>query len=293
MTVKTKHKKSTLTKASEKESQEFQNPAEILRGIFLDRKGRNQAYSTRAFARDLGISQSLLSMVMSGKRPLTVKQAAQISVLLGFSKEDADRFLESTLLALPENSKALKHLRKSRRNSPRGTLFEPIYKNYEIERFKALSQWYHVAILDLTTTHDFKEDSHWIARRLGISPIEATDAVSRLLTLGLLLRIKGKLVKSTHRIYFPTQRSEPAIRSFHQQMIGKAMDQLELVDDASFEARQISAMTMAIPKSAWPEAKARIQKFQQELATFLGQGDCDEIYQMNIQMFPLTQKVEN
>ena len=39
---------------------DFQNPADFLRTVFLERKQRNLAYSSRAFARDLGMSQALL-----------------------------------------------------------------------------------------------------------------------------------------------------------------------------------------------------------------------------------------
>lgn len=262
--------------------------------MFLERKARNAAYSTRAFARDLGISQALLSLVLSGKRPLTVKQAAQMSVLLGFDKDQAQAFLETTLLALPENSKALKRLRRERRAAGATALpAKPHFIDYELERFKALSHWYHLAILDLTTTQGFVDDPVWIARRLGIGPVEARDARERLLTLGLLGidPATGGVFKRDTQIFFATRKSEGAVRAFHQQMIGKALDQLKRTDQASFDARQISAMTMAIPKSAWPEAKARIQKFQQELAALVTQGDCDEVYQLNVQMFPLTQAV--
>ncbi|MGK5087960.1 TIGR02147 family protein [Bdellovibrionota bacterium FG-2] len=267
-----------------------QSPAEFLRGLFLERKQRNLAYSTRAFARDLGMSQALVSLVMNGKRPLTIKQAAQISVLFGFSKEQAESFIENTLLALPANAKMAKRLRQAKL---KGENRAPVYKNYELERFKAIGQWYHLAILDLTTTKWFRSNLAWIARRLGISTIEARDAVTRLLDMGLLEQKDGNLHKTANKIYFATKRSEPAVRSFHQQMIGKALEQLQHTDDEAFDARQISSMTMAIPKSSLALAKERIQAFQKELATLLCVGDCDEVYQLNIQMFPLTKSTEN
>ncbi len=267
----------------------LQSPSDFLRALFLDRKERNLLYSTRAFARDLGMSQALVSLVMNGKRPLTIKHATQISVLLGFSKDRAESFIESTLLALPSNAKIAKRLRQAKL---KGVTHTPAYKNYELERFKAISQWYHLAILDLTTTKNFRSEMDWIARRLGISALEARDAVTRLLDMGLLEQKAGKFSKSSKQIYFATKRSETAVRSFHQQMIGKALEQLQKTDDASFDARHISSMTMAIPKSSLPLAKERIQKFQQELAALLCTGECDEVYQLNVQMFPLTKQDE-
>ena len=267
-------------------------PSEILREVFLERKSKNSAYSTRAFARDLGMSQALVSLVFNGKRPLTLKQATQISVLLHFPKDKAEQFIESALMALPENSKALKKIQRARRHGLAAQVAsEPLFINLEIERFKAISQWYHLAILDLSTTQGFVSDSVWISRRLNIGPIEARDAMDRLVSLGLARIENGMFCKAQSKIYFPTTRSEVAVRSFHRQMIGKALDQLGKTDETSFQARRISGLTIAIPRSRVEEAKRRIQEFEKELAAFATEGDCDEVYQLNVQIFPLTQAV--
>jgi cyanate lyase len=63
------------------------NAVDILKNIFQERINKNPKYSLRAFARDIGLSPSLLSMVMSGQRQLTAKQAAKISLKLKLSDE--------------------------------------------------------------------------------------------------------------------------------------------------------------------------------------------------------------
>ncbi len=261
----------------------LESPAKILRQIFLDRKERNAAYSSRSFARDLGMSQTLLSLVLNGKRPLTVKQAAQISILLELTSEDTERFLELTLLALPENSKGISKLRRQRKELPK-----PIFMDYAVERFKVISQWYHLAILDLTTTATFKNDQNWIAKRLGVSTYEVRDAIERLIALGFLEKTADSLRKVDSKLYFATQASESAVRNFHKQMIDKAKSKLDETRPADFAARDISSITMAVRKDRIAEAKTRIKKFQMELATFLTEGECDEVYQMNMQLFGLT-----
>jgi uncharacterized protein (TIGR02147 family) len=261
-------------------------PAETLRSIFLERKARNPTYSTRAFARDLGMSQGLLSLVLSGKQPLSVKQALKVAVLLELP--DVETFMQSVLMALPEDSKAVRLL-KRRQASKRHDGSSFVDRHVEqIEETKLISQWYHLPILDLTTNRGFKSDVHWIARRLGIGPIETRDAVDRLLKLGLLERREGKLRKTTQRIQFRTRDSQAAVRAFHKQMIQKALAQLEKSDAESFAAREISSMTIAMPRALWPECQRRIQKFQKELAEFASQGESDSVYQLNVQMFSLT-----
>ncbi|MGZ3806078.1 MAG: TIGR02147 family protein, partial [Pseudobdellovibrionaceae bacterium] len=165
-------------------------------------------------------------------------------------------------------------------------------KDYDVERVKILSQWHHVAILDLTTTKNFRFNIQWISERLGISAFEARDAVERLLELGLLEKKQNKLQKAESQIYFVTQKSEPAVRSFHKQMISKSILELDKTSDKDFEKREISSITMAVRSDRISEARKRIQSFQKDLAAFLTEGDCDELFQLNLQLFQLSKSVK-
>lgn len=233
------------------------------------------------------MSQALLSMVMNGKRPLTAKQAMQVSVLLGLDRAQAEQLLEWTLLALPANAKRTGRVESARaRRAER--VAQALFEDLGLEKFRVISQWHHVAILDLSTTRGFRDDPNWIAQRLGIETGEARTAIERLESLGLLTLQRGVLRKSREKVFFPTSRSAPEIRSFHQQMIERAREELQRTKEADFEARSISGMTMAIRLDRLDEAKRRIQNFQKEMAHFLTEGEREEVYQLNVQFFPLT-----
>jgi uncharacterized protein (TIGR02147 family) len=251
------------------------SPAEWLRGVFLDRKAKNGAYSTRAFARDIGMSQSLLSRVMSGKRPLTLKQITGIAILLNLGPEETQRLQENTLYWLPKNAKVSRMLReKMRKNGSAAGPLKPFF-DYDEEIFRTIAQWYHYAILELSETQNFKDDPNWIARRLGISPVEALDARNRLLSIGLLRKTESRILKTHHKFYVQTKRSTQAIRSFHKK---------------SFKKRDISGITLSVNPKQLAEVRKRIEKFQSELVDLLAQGKCTEVYQLNVQLFPLTQE---
>lgn len=269
-------------------------PADLLREEYFQRKANHPSYSVSAFARDLGISQSLLSLVFSGKRPLSLKQATQIVLLLDFPHQKAERFIECAILALPGNSKALKKIRRGYQKASGAQASRlPLFVDQELERFKILSQWYHLPILDLSTTRGFSSDPIWIARRLGISSVQAKDAMERLVQLGMASWRGGVFRKIHSKIHFPSGKSESFVRCFHQQMIGKALDELKRTGQGAFKAREISGTTVAIPKSRVEAASKMIQKFQQDFAAFVTEGACDEVYQLNIQMFPLTQSADS
>lgn len=68
-----------------------------LKSEFDSRRKRNQSYSLRAFARDIGISASTLSRIMNSKYILNAKLIYQILDRLQITKEVKDRviFFES------------------------------------------------------------------------------------------------------------------------------------------------------------------------------------------------------
>lgn len=68
----------------------------IIRELEL-RKQRNPLYSQRAFARDLGINQALLSRIMANKIILSRTQAQNILDQLGLTEDERKNFIESLL----------------------------------------------------------------------------------------------------------------------------------------------------------------------------------------------------
>lgn len=272
---------------------ENETPRELLLEIYQSRRSRNPSYSMRAFARDLGVSQAFVSQVLNGKRRLALKRAVQFSMTLGLADSECQPLLESVARESGNDPVAQSYLDQllSRRRPSRAPAALQSQR-LEADRFRSISQWYHAAILDLTTTRSFKSDIRWIARRIGITATEARDAVQRLVRLGLLEERDGVLVKTTLHLTVPTENSKSAVRQFHRQMIGKALDELEATDDQAFARRKISGTTMAVNSARISEARRRVDEFQRELAAFLTEGECDELYQVNVQLFPLTKAGE-
>ena len=74
-------------------------------------------------------------------------------------------------------------------------------------------------------------------------------------------------------------------------MIERASDSLETVLS---EERDVSAITLGVPESRLPELKERVARFHQELLASIGASTdpCDRVYQLNIQLFPLSRAKE-
>lgn len=268
------------------------SPAEFLRELFIARKERNPAYSQSAFARDLGASVPILSRVMSGRRPMSLKFGLQVTTALGLSERESNALLYSIVQHSSKKAKIsvrMRHrLEKDFEAQSHADSNGPLYTTVEIERFKAMSQWYHLAILNLTTTDGFQATPRWISRALGITNSEATDGLDRLLSLGLLTEVNEKIERTEKHLYIKTQKSESAMRKFHSQMIGKALVELAETGDDRFQKRLINGITFSCGPEHIEAIKERIDRCQDEILALAGTGKKTSVYQMNVQLFPLT-----
>jgi len=267
------------------------NPADTLKEAYLLRRERNKAYSLNAFAQDMGISKSFLSRVLSGERPVSMKLAIQISVALDFDEAQSRTLLFSVIQFSSKNAKISKKVkaRLQKEFEDSSEIAPIIYTTVDLERFKVMSHWYHFALINLTRIKGFKSTPTWIAKKLGITVLETRDAIERLIALDLLQEVDGILRASPHPfLNVKTQKSELAVRNFHEQMITKAKDELKKTSPEAFNRRLINGITFTCAKDQIELIKNKIDKFQDELLALIENSESEELYQMNVQFFPLT-----
>lgn len=256
----------------------METPSQYLKAALYDRIARNQAYSLRAFARDLGLSHTYLSLVINNKKNISAHQAAWMADVLGFEAEKKGRFIESTL---PSGRSRVKK---------KGL---ETFQNIEIDQLRYLSGWQHWALLDLTLTKDFEPDPRWIAKRLGISVSRVNETVDRLERLGLLERKGGKWKKVESHLAIPTTRSHSCMRQLHRELILKGVKSLASGKQSDYNARSISGAMIPTNPERLEQAKKKIAAFRRSLIRFLSEGESTEVYQLNLQLFPLTRRGKN
>lgn len=233
---------------------------QILRDIYAVRSA-NRAYSLRAFARDLGLSHTYLSLLFHDKKRLPASTLRSLSDKLGLSPERVEKVTEG-----------------------RGS---GDFSRLELDTFRLLYRWYYIAILDLVNLTGFTFTVPAIAAYLAIDPDEVREALATLKRLGILHQVKGKWIKSEERFSIVVPKSMEAIRAYHRQMIALALGELQLVGDHDFKQRDITGMTMPINPKRLAGAKRKIARFRRALEAYLTQGECTEVYQFNLQLFPL------
>ena len=264
-----------------------------LREELTIRVSKNPRYSLRSFATHLGIGPSALSLILSGKRSISTKLIERIFKTLELSSSEQKVFLESVL-----NEKKIKGLTrvspllKSKLKLTKVTTQKGIAHEVGLDEFRIISDWYHLAILELSSSKHFKPEHKWIAKVLNISEIEAKLAVDRLLKLELLEEKNGTLVKTNQKLDTKDKsKSSMFHRKRQKQILEKSIQSLE---NDPIEVRNHSGLTFCINPAKLDEAKARVQKFMWEMAEFLMEGNLERVYELNVSLFPLqAASVEN
>jgi uncharacterized protein (TIGR02147 family) len=237
------------------------------------RCARNPQYSLRAFAKFLGIDHATLSQLLRGKRALTARAILKLGTRLGLDRPAIDRYAthEASMAEYAEDEAVLDEVQQLA--SDTATI---------------IADWYHFAILELTRLRDFKTDSRWIARVLGITADEVNIALTRLTRLGLLEMVgrdrwidrAGDLTVSL------ADFNCAAVQRLSEQVRRLLVRALGTVQPGCCEH---SMTALALGTDRVPNVLERIARFRRELITLLEHDPVrDDVYQLEINFFPIT-----
>ncbi len=246
------------------------------------RRVKNPAYSANAFARDIGISKSFLSMLMSQKRSLDDRMAIKIARKLGWNLTRSKVF--RTLVQLERLTDP--ELRAELLGELERINVRPVSpKELDQATFNYVSKWYYFAILEMTALVQCQGTAEWFATRLKIPILEVALALKDLVEIGLLSFDGVKFKKQIAD--YASQRDIPSkhIQKFHQQILSRA--EISLMND-DVNARDFSCAIFAMKKSDLAFAKQEIHEFRRSLMSRLENiSDRDQVCCLAIQIFPI------
>ncbi len=252
------------TNSALKTAMRANNPAALLKMTLQERISRNPQYSLRAFAKATGISHTVLSLVLSGKRNLSKKATLKLAEYLELGPQQKQQLIKFHKGASPED-----------------------YDTIELDTFEIISDWYHYGILSLLELPNSQFDAKWISKQLSISLLMAKLAMERLVRVGLVAKDEnGKWSQSGKPLKIDNKISTVATRKFHKQLLMRAIDSIE---KDPIPVRDFSSMTFTLDPSQMEYARKRIQEFRRQLTAELEiKGNPTSVYNLTIQMYPIT-----
>jgi uncharacterized protein (TIGR02147 family) len=249
------------------------------------RHERNSNYSIRAFSRDLNVSISSLSEILSGKRNISYNICQKIFNKINWPATVRIEFMYSAAKKAKKQGLQRTHPEFKRILTHKDSvLFEAEKIDQEI--FISISEWYHIAILEMTFTENLKITStKVIANRLGVPNSLIRKAVLRLLELGFLEDDNGVLRKTHKSLSIAnTDKTNECLIKHQEKILKKATEKLRT---DPIELRNNSSMSMAIDPDKIPLAKKEIRLFLHKMSQILECGKQKKVYQLNVNLFSL------
>jgi len=246
----------------------------------------------RLFSRRAGFnSHSFLKQIIDGDRSASIAAAPKIAKGFDLSDKEGD-YLEllikfSLAESLAEKNKIYKKIVNSK---PRDKVSKIEKENYDL-----FSKWHIMAIREMVTMSNFKEDYSWISKNLlpNISAKEAREAIRLLLDHNFLKRDqKGKLIQEIPILTTGSEVDSLFILNYHVNLLNLVANSIQISSELW---RDVSSLSFVINRDQFEFIKTRVTDFRAELLQYIkdsekigaeGTVDTDShLYYLNLQLF--------
>ncbi len=255
---------------------------QILKNEYDHRRERNPSYSLRSFARDLNLSASRISEVLNNKGDLSSQSMMEIGARLSIPRDE----LLAIKAAMDLKKSTSEEVKQSAQKYLDNYNYQSKFLQLSEDTFRILADWYHYAILSAMEMNYFDGSVAFLSRVLRLDPKTTQEALDRMLANNMIRFHDGR--------YFPTGEvfstsndvQSKALKVAHRQTLEQAIQSLE---DVNIDLRDITSATICIDIDRLPEAKKMIRDFRRGLSRFLEAGKKNAVYNINIQLHPLSE----
>jgi uncharacterized protein (TIGR02147 family) len=265
---------------------DFLEYREFLRAFYEERKKRESWFSIRFIGGKVGMDPALVLKVFQGKRHIAEQYIPAFCRLCGLDKQDSKYF------------EALVAFNKARSDREAKKAFQRVlslrgFKSREIEKqqYEFYRKWYYNAVRALLSIMPRPVSARKIGMCLSpkITTRDAKEALALLEKVQLIeKRDDGSYVPKDRFITTGKSWRSIAIRDFQKESMRLGMESLDRHDK---EVRDISTVTVTIEKDRLDEARERIREFRKSIMQ-MASKKAKRVYQLNIQLFPLTETVK-
>jgi uncharacterized protein (TIGR02147 family) len=191
----------------------------FLQAELAERMQRNPKYSLRAMARALGLASSTLSEVINGRANFSTSTAHRVALALNLKDQETTYLCDLVQLESTRDPETRQMLTdRLRRNYPK----HRVASNLALDQFEQMSNWYHMAMLELPHLRGFKFTAENVAKTLGITKPSAQLAIERLKRLDLIeVEPSGVARRKSPHLKVSSPVKHQAMRKYYRQMLAK------------------------------------------------------------------------
>ena len=265
---------------------EYTDYRRYLRDFYAWAKVHKKGFSHRAFLGNAGMAGSAyLKRVMEGQHDLTSDSIPKFAKALDLTSQEK-LFFESLVSfnqaqTLADKDRFFKRLMDVK--SPHRTaILEP-------GQYEYYKDWYNVAIREILAFLPYKNNAAEIARHLtpAVPPGKVKKAIELLQRLGLITQgADGAWRASTALL-----KTDPSVQSLMIPRFHQAMGRLglEAIERYPKDERYLSGSTMSVSPKMYGVIIEKIRALRADILDYVASGeDPEQVYHLNLQLFPLT-----
>lgn len=235
---------------------------EILKDIFVQRVSNNPSYSLRAFARDLNLSVSYLSEVLTSKKILKATYIDQIILKLDLDENSATIFKESCLFE-NQGKSSLKEISK--------------------EDFNDINDPLVFALLSTFFLEDFVNDIDWISEKLRISQEKCHQLINALVEKDILEIKDGQITRKSLNYIVKNFSNPEKLREFHQKCLFQIDQSLTNMPS---EKIHLNHLSFAINPDKISTFREKTDKYLDEIEKLMETGPQKDLYSLAVYLTP-------
>ena len=269
---------------------EYRDYRQYIADYYADRKAKS-AFSWQEFAKAAGFSSPVyLKYVSEGRFNLSEEAAGRTAKAMHLADFECEFFVEMVKFDHAKND-----------DEKRAAFSKMISiadankaKILEGESFRFFEDWKNPVLRELAPAMPGAKPlalAH--ACRPEISAAEVSESLNFLVKADLLKKDKDGNYSQTEKTVTtgPMDVTPLAVRGMHRQMGEFALDAIEGVPQGE---RHFSGLTLGITREAYEEIVRKIAEFRKDIiAIATRESATDEVYRLNVQFFPMTNKSLN
>ena len=269
---------------------EYTSYRQYIADYYADKKAKS-AFTWQEFTRAAGFSSPVhLKYASEGKLNLSDAAALRVAQAMHLAGYEQDYFCEMVRF---DNAKT--DAEKKDAFGKMLSIADSVKaKIIEGDSFRYFESWKNPVLRELAPAMPgAKPLALARACRPEITAAEVTETLNFLVKAGLLQKDKDGNYKQTERgvTTGPMEVTPIAVREMHRQMGEFALDAIEGVAQ---DKRHFSGLTLGITRDAYEKIVQETAEFRKRVITIATQDSgMDEVYRLNVQFFPMTNKSFN
>lgn len=265
---------------------EYFDYQKFMRDYYEEKKQGNPHISFRYLGNHMKLDPGFLLKVVQGKHHLAKRSIGSVCSFFKFSELES-RYFE--MLVSYNKAKSASDVKLYFEKLM--TLREPGAKPVEEWQYAFYQKWYHSVIHALLSIYEFKGGYKKLASMLkpAITAKQAHESIELLMKIGLLEQGEDGIYRPKNNFVTSGDRWQSiAIHNFQKETINLSALALDLHPK---ELRDISTLTVTLSAKDLPEIRERIGYLRQTILSLKNDYEPDTVFQINIQVIPVTQSV--